>query len=126
MSTLTNGIGWFEVGTDAPEVVEQFYGTVFGWTFATEGGPTSYHYATTPAPGSIKGGVFPSGGKFPNYATFYVVVQDVAASCVSVEEAGGKVVLPRTETPDGLVFAHVLDPSGNRFGIFTPPAGQDS
>jgi predicted enzyme related to lactoylglutathione lyase len=126
MSTMTHGIGWFEIGTDAPEPVEQFYSAVFGWTFTPDDGPMPYHYATTPAPDSIRGGVFPTGGKLPNYAVFYVVVQDVAASCVSAEAAGGKVVLPPTETPNGLVFAQVLDPSGNRFGIYTPPKDQDS
>jgi predicted enzyme related to lactoylglutathione lyase len=37
------------------------------------------------------------------------------------ERLGGKVLAPPTTGPDGLVFAHLLDPSGNHFGVFTPP-----
>jgi len=29
--------------------------------------------------------------------------------------------VPAQTTPDGLVFAQVLDPAGNQIGIFTPP-----
>jgi len=126
MSRLTHGIGWFEIGTDNPEAVERFYGTVFGWTFAEDNGETiPYHIVTPPAPDSVKGGIFPTGGKLPNYAVFCVVVQDVAATCVSAEAAGGKVLVPATQGGDGLWFAHLLDPSGNHFGIYSPPAGQD-
>jgi predicted enzyme related to lactoylglutathione lyase len=126
MSTMTHGIGWFEIGTDDPETAKEFYSTVFGWTAAREDDPMPYYMVTTPAPDSIKGGIFPTGGQLPNYAVFYVVVRDVAASCVSAEAAGGKVVVPPTDTGNGLVFAQLLDPAGNRFGIYTPPAGQDA
>jgi hypothetical protein len=50
-----------------------------------------------------------------------VLVQDVAAICAQVEQLGGKVLVPSTTTKDGLVFAHVHDPAGNHFGVFTPP-----
>ena len=127
MATMTHGVGWFEIGTDDPETTQRFYGAVFGWTFAAdENAGAPYHIATTPAPDSIKGGVLSTGGQLPNYATFCVVVQDVAATCVSVEEAGGKVLVPATEAGDGLVWAHVADPSGNRVGLYTPAPGQGS
>jgi hypothetical protein len=32
------------------------------------------------------------------------------------------VVAPKTDE-SGLTFAHLLDPAGNHFGVFTPPAG---
>jgi predicted enzyme related to lactoylglutathione lyase len=123
MAVKTHGVGWFEIGTDNPQQVEKFYGSVFGWTFTPDDGPIPYHMVTTPAPDSLGGGVFPTDGRLPNYATFYIVVEDVAASCVAAETAGGKVVVPPTETGSGLVFAQVLDPQGNRFGIYKPPAG---
>ena len=28
-------------------------------------------------------------------------------------------------TPDGLSFAHLLDPSGNHFAVFTPAPGSE-
>jgi uncharacterized protein len=126
MSTMTHGIGWFEIGTDDPDAAKRFYSTVFGWSFAADDGPVPYHIVTTPAPDSIKGGLFATGGVGPNHAVFYIVVQDVAATCVSVEAAGGKVIVPPTEAGGGVVFAHLLDPSGNRFAIYRPEPGQDA
>ncbi len=130
MSAMTNGIGWFEVGTDQPEAAERFYGDVFGWTFADEGpaedGSAPYRTVTTPAAGSIQGGVLATGGRMPNYAVFYVVVADTAATCRQAEAAGGKVLVGPLTGPGGLTFAHLLDPSGNQFGVYTPPAGKDA
>jgi predicted enzyme related to lactoylglutathione lyase len=124
--SVTNGIGWFEIGTDQPAAAERFYGDVFGWTFADDDDSvsadgTAYRIVTTPAEGGLKGGLFATAGTVPDYAIFTVLVEDTAATCAAAEAAGGKVlVAPRTE-PGGLSFAHLLDPSGNHFGVFTPP-----
>ena len=123
MSTMVNGIGWFEIGTADPPAAERFYGKVFGWTFADD--PDSnmpYRIATTPAGGSIQGGVFGTGGAMPSYAIFYVLVPDVARACIEAEAAGGKVLVPAASNDVGLTFAHLADPAGNHFGVFTPPA----
>ena len=64
---------------------------------------------------------FATGGQMPNYAVFCVEVADVAGACAGAEAAGGKVLVPATPTENGLVFAHLADPSGNQFGVFSPP-----
>ena len=87
---------------------------------------SSQPIAVTPAAGSIKGGIFATGGQTPNYAVFCVVVADVADVCRKAEAAGGKVLVPATTAESGLSFAHLLDPSGNHIGIYTPPAGSDT
>ena len=124
MATMTHGIGWFEIGTDAPEPVEQFYGTLFGWQFASSptSGPT-YRVITTPAKDSIQGGLYRADERQPKSAIFCVEVADVEATCTAAREAGGTVLIEPQTTPDGLVFADLLDPAGNLFGIYTPPAG---
>ncbi|GGN29384.1 hypothetical protein FHR83_007739 [Actinoplanes campanulatus] len=119
--TAVNQIGWFQIGTDQPEAAERFYGELFGWTFADdETAGAAYRIITTPGEGGLQGGLANSGG--PNHAVFSVVVADTEATCRQAEAAGGKVLVKRT-TADGLTLAHVLDPSGNQFQIFTPPAG---
>ena len=124
MSTMVSGIGWFEIGTDDPTAAERFYGDVFGWTFADDPDSTMpYRIVTTPAAGSIGGGVLGTGGAVPGYAIFYVLVADVAAACSQAEAAGGRVLVPATTNNVGLTFAHLADPAGNRFGVFSPPAG---
>jgi uncharacterized protein len=124
--SAVNGIAWFEIGTDQPAAAERFYGDLFGWTFADDDDSVSadgsaYRIVTTPAEGSPRGGLFATGGTVPNYAVFTVLVADTAETCRRAEAAGGKVLVgPKTE-PGGLSFAHLLDPAGNRFGVFTPP-----
>jgi uncharacterized protein len=120
MTGTTNGIDWFEIGTDDIGGAERFYGEVFGWSFAPSDDP-SYRYITTPAGGSIRGGLF-NNADAGRYAVFYVAAEDTEAACKRVEAAGGSVLMAPQRTPSGLVFAHVLDPAGNRFGIFTRPA----
>jgi uncharacterized protein len=124
MSPMTNGIAWFEIGTDDPAGILRFYGELFGWTFAEDAdGGLPYQIVTTPAEQSIKGGVFSTSGRIPNYAVFCVLVDDVADTVRRAEATGGKVLVPATRTADGLTFAHLLDPSGSQFGVFTPPPG---
>jgi predicted enzyme related to lactoylglutathione lyase len=115
-----NSVAWFQVGTDDPETARRFYGELFGWTFNADpdGG---YHEVTTPGAEKPSGGIFNTGGKAPNHATFFVIVEDVKATVASAEQTGGKVLTPPATTPNGLVFADLLDPAGNHFGIFSPP-----
>jgi predicted enzyme related to lactoylglutathione lyase len=122
MSAMTNGIGWFQIGTDDPAGTERFYGGLFGWTFTDDGNTSRYRIVQTPAASSIRGGIFDHEGQGPNHAIFCIEVADVAGTCAQSEAAGGKVLVPPSTTADGLVFADLLDPSGNHFGIYTPPA----
>ncbi|HEX3785980.1 MAG TPA: VOC family protein [Pseudonocardiaceae bacterium] len=120
-----NGIGWFEVGTDDPAAAQRFYGDVFGWTVA-KGDPNSpdlsYQLFTTGDADGIGGGLFATKGELPNYAIFTLVVEDVEDTCRRVEKAGGTVARAPKTNPGGVTFAYLLDPAGNQFGVFTPPA----
>ncbi|OJF15918.1 VOC family protein [Couchioplanes caeruleus] len=123
MSEVTHGIGWFEIGTDDPAAAERFYGELFGWSFTDDASGMPYRVVTTPE-GSVDGGVFPTGGHTPNYAVFCVVVADVEQACQRAEAAGGSVLVPPQKVDSGLVFAHLRDPGGNHFGIYSQPPGQ--
>ncbi|MFI7438155.1 VOC family protein [Micromonospora haikouensis] len=124
--TTTNAITWFEIGTDRPEEAERFYAELFGWEFAEQGAPgRSYRVTGGGADGEgIGGAIRASDGSTPNYAIFYAQVADVADAVKRAETAGGRVLVPTVNAPSGLTFAHLLDPSGNHFGVFTPPPGR--
>jgi uncharacterized protein len=118
-------INWFEIGTDDQAATERFYGDLFGWTFADDNDSRSidgspYRVVTTPE-GGIGGGVNRTGGQTPNYAVFYVMVPDAADTCRRAEAAGGKVLRAPSTDPGGLTFAHIVDPTGNHIGVYTPP-----
>ena len=115
-------IGWFEIGTPDPEGARRFYGEAFGWTFDPQG---PYAVITTGEGHPLQGGIQDTreGLRQGTYALPCVLVADTAATVERVVELGGSVVVPVTETPFGLTFAHVADPDGNTIGVFTPPAG---
>jgi predicted enzyme related to lactoylglutathione lyase len=54
---------------------------------------------------------------------FGVLVEDVAESIRRVETAGGSVRRDPQVTPAGITFAHLLDPAGNQFEVFSMPPG---
>jgi hypothetical protein len=62
------------------------------------------------------GGVFGTGGQAPNHAVFHILVADVEATCADAEQLGGSVVSKHVDPLPGA-------PTGNQFGVFSPPAG---
>lgn len=110
-------VDWFQIDTADAEGTERFYGELFDWTFTNDPNTPAYRLVTQKGSPAPQGGVF-SGTE--NRAAFFVVVSDVAAAVTQAEQLGGKVVNPPVTTPNGLTFAHLLDPAGNHFGVYTP------
>ncbi|REE95407.1 VOC family protein [Thermomonospora umbrina] len=119
---MYNTVAWFQVGTNEPGEARRFYGRLFGWTFeADPDGEGRYDLITYPGADGPSGGVHHTDDRTSNHAIFSVVVEDVAAVCAETESAGGKVMTPPVTFGNGLVFADLLDPAGNHFGVFSPP-----
>ncbi|MFD2763362.1 VOC family protein [Micromonospora eburnea] len=114
-------VNWFEIGSDRPDEVERFYADLFGWTFEERGGPGASYRQTAGGEQGIGGAIRAIGGDSPNYAIFYAEVADVAEACRRAEAADGRILVPLRSAPSGLTYAHLLDPSGNRLGVYTPP-----
>jgi len=54
---------------------------------------------------------------------FYIVVADVETTCADAQQLGGTVLSKHLDPgPGAPMFAYLRDPSGNQFGVFTPPA----
>ncbi len=70
-----------------------------------------------------KGGLWDTsdmGGQ--HWAIFYVDVDDVQASIDRAQELGATVTVPLVDN-GAILFAHLVDPQGNRFGIWRPKEG---
>lgn len=118
-----NTVAWFQIGSNEPEEVKKFYGDLFGWTFARDSGfDGNYDMVSYADDDRPHGGVVQTPDAAANHATFCVIVADVAATVATAERLGAKVLVPTTTTGPGLVFAELLDASGNHFGVFSPPA----
>jgi uncharacterized protein len=115
-----NTVAWFQIGTDEPEAAKEFYGGLFGWNSTPDPNSPGYELISYPGAEGPSGGIMRTESA-ENHAMFLVLVEDVAAVCTRAEQLGGKVAHPPVTTPNGLVFADLIDRSGNRFGVFTPP-----
>ncbi|HEX5404143.1 MAG TPA: VOC family protein [Pseudonocardiaceae bacterium] len=109
----------FEIRSPDPDASRVFYGKLFGWAFP-DGGMPGYTYVDTGAEGALPGGISPLQGGDPA-VTFFVGVQDVAATLDAVVAQGGRVVQPATSVP-GVTFGVFADPHGQVVGLAAPQA----
>ncbi|MGG7569435.1 VOC family protein [Streptomyces sirii] len=119
---------WFEVGTTDAKATQDFYGQAFGWRFAFDdtAGGKRYHNVFT-------GNQWPSGGMYDlgadgvDYLMPDFLVTDVPAVTAKATELGATVEFGPDSNPDGLVYSRIIDPRGNRFGLFSAPTdGQNA
>lgn len=114
-------ITWFEIPVADIERAQRFYETVLANPMRREhmGEHTLAVFAyTEPA----TGGCLMSGAGMAPAAAGTVVYLDASpeldGALARVSAAGGRVVLPRTELPEGMgCFAHIIDTEGNRVGL---------
>lgn len=107
-------VNYFEVGSPDPESARAFYGSLFDWTFG-ESSPASYQMVN-----GDKGGLWDTSSlERTSWAIFYVQVDDVKAAIARAEALGASVAIPFVDN-GAIEFAHLLDPHGNRFGVWRP------
>jgi predicted enzyme related to lactoylglutathione lyase len=107
----------FEIPADNPERAAKFYEAAFSWKIRKWEGPIDYWLVTTgeaPEPG-IDGGIMKREEVKSIVNTIDVPSVDEFMS--KVEEAGGKVVSPKSAVPGVGWFAYCADTEGNLFGI---------
>ncbi len=101
--------------------LKDFYQKVFGWSYTT--GEEGFAYVKFPVETlPLLGGIGKADATVPGLApggNFYLLVDDLAASIKQAEDAGGKVLMPPTES-DGYHFAMITDPEGNPVGLVKP------
>src|SRR5262245_37361739 len=117
---MAHPVLWFEVlGTNA-KALQEFYGSLFGWTYKADNA-MQYGEVKTGSDRGIPGGVgqVPPGGR--PWTTFYVETPDINASLATAERLGGKVITPRTELPN-VVIGAFADPEGHIVGLVEPMA----
>jgi predicted enzyme related to lactoylglutathione lyase len=104
----------FEIRSPDPDATRSFFGKLFGWTFPS-GGIPGYSYVDTGVEGAIPGGISPLQEGAP-LVTFFVGVQDVAATLDAAVAQGGTVIQPATSVP-GVTFGLLADPQGQVVGL---------
>lgn len=110
-------LSFFELGVSDTDRARRFYGELFGWEFADEGGGATIE--TPNVPGGLHGG---DAGASP-YLFFRV--DDLGVACERVRELGGEVGDDLDDDPDTVGrfgrFALCKDDQGSSFGLHQPP-----
>ena len=106
---------WYELLTPDAAASAAFYEAVLGWRV----GDQPDYRAITATDGMV-GGMLPltadmtQGGARPCWLG-YVSVEDVDATVASIEQGGGRVLMPARDIPNVGRFALVTDPQGAAF-----------
>ena len=109
------------------EAAKRFYGAVFGWQLTDLPG-ADYTMVRTSENGieSGLGGLAQVVGALPpasNGIVPYIRPDDFEATLARVQEAGGEVLIPKTDVLGYGWFAHFRDPDGNVVGLWEDAPG---
>jgi predicted enzyme related to lactoylglutathione lyase len=106
----------FEIPADQPERAIEFYSKIFGWQFQKWDGPMPYWMINTGEGPGINGGLLPR--QHPGQTNVNTAgVESLDETVKAVEEAGGKIILPKMAVPGIGWLAYAADPEGNHFGM---------
>jgi predicted enzyme related to lactoylglutathione lyase len=115
---MPNPICHWELMVRDPKKARAFYKQVFDWRFEDQPGGEYTLIQTGSEPG---GGLMLKPPAAPASAlNVYFSVDSIDATLRKVVEAGGTVVVPKTEVPGMGRFAMFLDPDQVAVGIFDP------
>jgi hypothetical protein len=105
-----NAICHFDISGPEFEPLKIFYSKVFGWK-VDEGGPG---YALVGTPSSQLGGAIMDSEEAA--LTIGIAVIDIDAAIASAVQAGGSIVMPKTDN-GWIIKGQVADPAGNRLTL---------
>jgi len=127
---MQNAISWFEIPSSDLARATKFYETIFGVTLAPldlDNIKMRMFPVDNPTTG-IGGAIVYSSGFYKPSATDGPLIYlngnpDVQVVLDKVENAGGKIMVPKTEiSPEYGYMAVIIDTEGNRIGLHSVPA----
>lgn len=123
-TTPQQALNWFEIPVRDLDRAQRFYETLLNRPLKREAMGPDMPMATFPyAPGTGVGGCLvggPSATRPSGDGTVVYLNAEPSLNLVlaRLPEAGGKLLVPRTELPDGMgAFAVLEDSEGNRVGV---------
>ncbi len=127
--TFKNAISWFEIPATDLNRAQKFYETIFGIILAPLDLPNikMRMFPLEDMMTGVGGAIVDSGGFHKPSATDGPLIYlngnpDVQNILDKVEEAGGKIIVPKTEiSPDYGYMAVLIDTEGNRIALHSIP-----
>ena len=126
---MQNAISWFEIGTTDLDRATKFYEAIFSVKLAPLDLPNikMRMFPLDDMMTQVGGAIVDSGGFHKPSATDGPLVYlngnpDVQIVLDKVEEAGGSIMVPKTEiSPEYGFMAVIIDTEGNRIGLHSIP-----
>jgi len=112
---------WIDLASSKVDRAQDFYGTVFGWTFESAG-PEYGGYVNAAKDGHPVAGMMANNpeSQAPDGWTTYLHTADINATASTLGSAGGSVCMGPMEVPAKGFMAMATDPSGAFFGLWQP------
>jgi predicted enzyme related to lactoylglutathione lyase len=116
---------WYELMTPDAQTAKAFYDAVIGWNIGEPVEAFQGYRMIGRSDGGFAGGVLTLNDEMREHGARpawlgYVGVDDVDAALASIEQAGGKTLMPATDIADVGRIAMVADPAGAPFYVMTP------
>lgn len=112
---------WIDICFPDPEPCEQFYGSLFGWTFEDQGPELGNYRMIRAADGQIIAGAspgVPDDENLPTDWTVHLGTDNLAGTLSKVTAAGGRVLFAPMEVGELGKVAIVATPSGASLGVW--------
>jgi predicted enzyme related to lactoylglutathione lyase len=107
-----------EISAQDLEAASKFYADIFGWKVLHI--PEMNYVTFESGEGEVGGGLNPITDENPaGSVVVYIDTDDITATLDSVEESGGKSLVPKMPIPGMGWFGIFMDPTGNRIGLYT-------
>jgi predicted enzyme related to lactoylglutathione lyase len=111
----------FSINADDIDRAAKFYSGVFGWEFVPYGPPGFFMIQfpselAAPVQGSLQGRRELVAGVVANSFECTLAVADIQVAAKSIEELGGKIIMPKTTLPGIGHLVFFQDPEGNMAG----------
>lgn len=111
-----HGFCHIEIPATDVQKAKEFYGQLFSWEFDDMGG----EYVMFKPPDGPGGGFTTERKPSAEGITLYIEVEDIPKKLAEIENAGGKVMTPKTKISDEFGFyAIFVDPEGNGLGLWS-------
>jgi len=115
---MVNPVVHWEMWSEDPGRASEFYSTVFGWSIRNIP-EMDYHFAEKGGESGIGGGIMkPKAGPWPAKLTFYIDVDNLAASREKIVAAGGKIIVEQVDVPGVGSMSLFEDPDGRVIGLW--------